>query len=153
MIAFYERHKEIIRYLFWGVATTIVSWGTYSLSTLLLKQLRVRSTVLITVAGTISWICAVLFAFMTNKAYVFDSHSWKKEVVITEMVKFISSRITTGLIEIIGVPLLVVIGLDQTILGIEGMLSKMIVSIVVIILNYIFSKRFVFKDTKEQNEK
>ncbi len=138
------KHREIIRYLFWGVMTTVVSWASYSAVSWLIAPLS-GDTVTVFIANSISWICAVLFAFFTNKVWVFGSRDWSRGVVLPELAKFISSRLATGVLEIAAVPLLVLCGLDQTIFGIEGMLAKVIVSFAVVILNYVFSKLFIFK--------
>jgi putative flippase GtrA len=58
---------------------------------------------------------------------------------------FLSARIFSGVVEIVGLPLLISIGLDQSILGIEGMVSKIAISVIVVILNYILSKILVFR--------
>ena len=133
----YHAYKEAIDYLFWGGMTTVVSWGTYSLFVLL------GASVFWGNAG--SWVCAVAFAFVTNKLWVFQSKSWAGSVVFPELGKFLSSRVATGIFEMIAVPALVAIGLNQTIFGIDGMVSKVVVSIAVIVLNYVLSKLFVFK--------
>jgi putative flippase GtrA len=100
-------------------------------------------------SNILSWVCAFLFAFITNKLWVFGSKSWKPAVCLPELGKFFSARALTGVLEIIAVPLLVSLGLNQTVLGVEGMVAKVIVSVVVVVLNYIFSKLFVFKKTLE----
>ena len=133
----YHAYKEAIDYLFWGGMTTVVSWGTYSLFVLLGAS--------IFWGNALSWVCAVLFAFVTNKLWVFQSKSWEGSVLFPELGKFLSSRVATGIFEMIAVPALVAIGLNQTIFGIDGMVSKVLVSIAVVILNYILSKLFVFK--------
>lgn len=146
------RYREPIAYLFWGGMTTLVSWGTFSLFSLLFRPVTWEFSVFgldvsaaILLANALSWICAVLFAYVTNKLWVFRSRSWAASVVWPEMLKFFSARAATGILEIIAVPLLTAAGLDQTIFGIEGLLAKIIVSIVVVILNYVFSKLFIFK--------
>lgn len=136
--ALLNRYYEMISYLFWGGCTTVVSWATYSVFSLLSGN--------VFLSNVLSWICAVLFAYVTNKLWVFRSKSWKKEVVVKEFSMFMSSRILTGILEIVLVPLFVKIGLTQTVFGIKGSASKIIVSFLVIILNYAFSKLFVFKN-------
>ena len=96
-----------------------------------------------------SWICAVLFAFVTNKIWVFDSKSWRPSVALKELGLFVVSRLISGVIEIAGVPLLIWFGIDQTIFGIEGMVAKVLISVIVVILNYVFSKLFIFKSKKK----
>ena len=132
--------------------TTIVSWGSYSFFALLFQDQKqnvhifgLQMSKVVLISNVVSWICAISFAFFTNKLWVFQSKSWKACDWIPEFGKFFSARVATGIIEILAVPLLVGIGLDQTILGIEGMAAKVIVSVLVVVLNYIFSKLFIFK--------
>lgn len=152
MIALIKKYQEIIAFLFWGVMTTIVSWGSYSIFTLLFREqgriiniLDLKMSMVVLLSNVLSWICAILFAFVTNKLWVFQSKSWKAEVFLPEFGKFCSARAFTGIFEIVGVPLLVGLGMSQTIFGIEGMAAKVLVSILVVLLNYVFSKLFVFK--------
>ncbi len=151
IIAFLKKNRELISYLFWGVMTTVVSWGSYALFVKLLSgPVRLEVRYAIAVANFLSWVCAVLFAFVTNKLWVFNSHSWKAETILPEFTKFIASRAATGLLEIVMVPLCVQLGLNQSIFGIKGGLSKIIISIVVVVLNYVLSKFMVFSS---QNKK
>jgi putative flippase GtrA len=147
-----RKYRELISYLFWGVMTTIMSWGSYSIFAILFKNqvhqfslFGIQMSVVVLLSNILSWICAFLFAFVTNKMWVFESKSWKPEVCLPEFGKFFSARALTGALEIIAVPLLVAAGLNQTIFGVEGMAAKVIVSVVVVVLNYIFSKLFIFK--------
>ena len=98
----------------------------------------------------ISWVCAVLFAFVTNKIWVFESRTGELKAVLSELWKFVAARLLTGALEWFGVPFLVYIGLNQTVFGIKGMLSKLTVSVAVVILNYVFSKIFVFGKKKSE---
>lgn len=141
----YKKYRELISYLFFGVMTTIVSWGSYAVFSLLLGGVLSDPVVISGVSNAASIIIAILFAYITNKLWVFESKSWSRSVVLPEFVKFISARALTAVVEMVGVPALVGIGLDGSVLGIEGMVSKMIVSVVVVILNYILSKLFIFK--------
>lgn len=150
--ALIKKYQEIISYLFWGGMTTIVSWGSYSLFAVLFKNqismielFGMEMSIVVLVSNILSWVCAFLFAFVTNKLWVFKSKSWKAEVCLPEFGKFFSARALTGVMEIVLVPLMVSLGLDQTIFGIEGMVAKVIVSVAVVILNYVFSKLFIFK--------
>lgn len=150
--ALIKKYQEIISYLFWGGMTTIVSWGSYSLFAVLFKNqinmielFGMEMSVVVLVSNILSWVCAFLFAFVANKLWVFKSKSWKAEVCLPEFGKFFSARALTGVMEIVLVPLMVSLGLDQTIFGIEGMVAKVIVSVAVVILNYVFSKLFIFR--------
>ncbi len=133
----YFKHKEIINYLLFGGMTTVVSWGTYSL---FVKAIGMS----VGVGNILSWICAVLFAFVTNKLFVFESKTWQPATALREFVSFIGARLATGVIEWFGVPYFSTHGLTHPLFGVKGLLAKVVVSIVVIILNYIFSKFLVF---------
>lgn len=142
----YATVLEMVRYLFWGVMTTAVSWLSYAVFAWLGSLVFFgQETLTVFVANCLSWVLAVLFAFVTNKRWVFHSRSWKREIVLPELGKFVAARVATGIIEIIAVPVLVWVGLNQTVFGIQGMVAKAVVSVVVVLLNYVFSKRFIFK--------
>ncbi|MBQ4058662.1 MAG: GtrA family protein [Lachnospiraceae bacterium] len=147
-----QQYREIISYLFWGVMTTVVSWASYSVFALVFKGqvsmvrlLGMEMSMVVLMANILSWIFAIVFAFVVNKLWVFQSKSWKKSVWIPELWKFLSARVVTGILEIVVVPLLVGMGLNQTIFGVEGMVAKVLVSVGVVLLNYVFSKLFIFR--------
>lgn len=137
--------REVFMYLVFGVLTTVVSWASYALFVKGFGKFSENSDLVINTSNVLSWIAAVLFAFVTNKLWVFDSKSWKGPVVLRELGSFVAARLATGCIEWLGVPLLVKIGVDQVILGTEGMLAKIIASVLVVIINYFFSKLLIFK--------
>lgn len=132
---------EVIRYLIMGVLTTVVSWGTYAFFAKICGWS-------ITVSNVLSWICAVVFAYLTNKVWVFHSYSWKIGFVLKEAALFVSARLITGVIEMAGVPLLVKLGMNQKVLGVKGMMAKVVVSVLVVVLNYVFSKLIIFRRKK-----
>ncbi|NCC66979.1 MAG: GtrA family protein [Clostridia bacterium] len=150
----FNKHHEIIMYCVFGVTTTLVSWGTYWLFMLILPfDFDVCVTLFgrefefvlnIVIANVISWIIAVSVAFVTNKIWVFESKSWEKRLVWGEAVTFIGGRMLTGAIEILALPLLVGLGLDQTLFGVEGFPAKILLTVCVVILNYILSKFISF---------
>lgn len=129
-------------YLIFGVATTAVNWIVY---TLCLHAV----TESITAANAAAWTAAVLFAFVTNKIFVFESREKKPLFVLAELFKFVFARAITGALEIFLPSLLVNLGLGMKIFGIKGAAAKALTSIIVIVLNYVFSKVIVFK--KGQN--
>ena len=135
------KYREIIMYLIFGVSTTLVNWIVYTL------LVSIANTD-VTPANAIAWFAAVIFAYITNKLYVFESKSWKVTVLAHEIISFFGARIASGVFEIFLPELLMKIGLDQAIFGIEGFAAKLVVSVLVIVLNYIFSKLFVFKNKK-----
>ncbi len=142
-----KKYKELITYVIFGVLTTLVNWLTY---TLLVKisPSAVNPLTWITISNAAAWVAGVLFAFITNKIWVFESRSFAPGIVAKEFISFVASRAVTGVLEVFGVPLLVRLGLNQTVFGIEGMAAKLIVSVAVVILNYVFSKLIVFRKKK-----
>lgn len=154
MKKFFIKHREIIMYLIFGVLTTVVSWGSYTVFADCLK-------LSVFIANILSWICAILFAYITNKIWVFESKSFKPKDLAKEIAAFTASRGITGVIEILLVPLLSKWGFDNLfytalsnsnitadIFFTNGIYSKIFVSVIVVILNYIFSKLIVFKKEK-----
>lgn len=138
----WTKYKEIIMYLIFGVATTVVNWAVYALT--------VKVGMNMNLGNCLAWLVAVIFAFITNKIFVFESKSMKVQILLQEFVKFIAARIVTGVIEIGGLPLLYGLGVKQSIFGIEGFAAKILVSVIVVILNYVFSKLFIFKNQKDK---
>lgn len=135
----FVKYKEIIMYLIFGVGTTVVNWVIYTVIVMLGKEVN------LTIANIIAWVGAVAFAYITNKLWVFESKSWSLEVVWKELGMFLGARIFSGIFEIGLFPVLVWLGMNQAIFGVEGMLAKVVISVLVIVLNYIFSKLLVFK--------
>lgn len=139
-------NREVFMYLVFGVLTTVVSWASYALFDRIVGKFIENNDILqASIANVLSWIAAVLFAFVTNKLWVFDSKSWKGNVVLKELGSFIAARLATGCIEWFGVPGLMTLGMDQELFGTKGMVAKIIASVLVIILNYFFSKLLIFK--------
>jgi len=130
----YKKYEEIILYLIFGVLTTVVSLLSYFIFSKLFNINYLISNI-------ISWILSVLFAFITNKLYVFKSNDKTNNKILKEIISFFSSRIFTFLIDMLMMYILV--GL----LKFNDMIIKIIVQFIVIVLNYILSKLFVFKKT------
>lgn len=139
LINIYKKYQEIINYLIIGVLTTLVSIFTYFILSLILD---INNNILFIFANIISWICAVVFAYITNKRFVFNSATFNRKEEIKLFSMFVSSRITTLLIE------LIFMFLTVKVLLLNDKISKVIAQIIVIILNYIISKIFVFKKKK-----
>ena len=140
----YGRYKELILYGVFGVLTTVVTWVSYAAFAHLGIELNI--------CNILSWVCGVSFAFITNKWYVFESRTLESAKVIREFVLFIGARIFTGVIAWVLFPILLWIGLDQVILGTEGFLAKMIVTVIEIALNWVFSKYMVFRRSHSKKE-
>ena len=126
-------------YLFFGIATTSVNFIIY---TVFVKVLQVGMTS----SNAVAWLCAVIFAFITNKLFVFESRRFDFKLLLKESVSFFGARIVSGIVEIALPTLLYNIGFDFELFGIKGFAAKAFVSVIVIILNYVFSKLFVFKN-------
>lgn len=140
----FTKYKEIIMYLIFGVGTTAVNWIIYTVIVVLGEEVN------LTLANIIAWVGAVAFAYITNKLWVFESKSWNPKIVWKELGMFLSARIFSGVFEIGLFPVLVWMGMNQSIFGVEGMLAKIVIGVLVIILNYIFSKLLVFKKKETQ---
>lgn len=134
--------KEIVTYLIFGVLTTAVNFLTYTVF------IKIYGESKVTLCNGIAWVVAVLFAFITNKLFVFESKSFVPLVLLKEFTVFIFARIFTGVLEIFLPELLMKIGLDQKLFGVEGMLAKVVVAVIVVILNYVFSKLVAFRKKK-----
>lgn len=130
------RHDEGIRYIAFGILTVLVSWGTYAVFVFLGIDLAV--------SNILSWICAVLFAFIVNKVFVFRATGSSRMRLGAELVSFFGGRILTGVIAMVLFPGLCAIGLDFVFLGVEGLFARGITSGVEIALNYLISKFVVF---------
>lgn len=161
------KYKEIIMYIIFGVLTTLVNWVVYWLMEPLLSSAMHGDQVIWTIFGKnitmsilsiflanfIAWVAGVVFAFVTNKIWVFESKSWRFGLVMKELWLFVLARLITGVLEWFGVPLLVAMGLNQPLFGAEGFVAKLIVSVVVVILNYVFSKLIIFRKKDKKKDK
>lgn len=132
----YKRYEEIINYLIFGVLTMIVSIASYLIFANTIFSSK--SDLDIQIANVLSWICAVTFAYITNRKYVFKSKAQGK-AIFKEMGSFFLARIASLIIEMASMYLLF------SIMHIDDAISKLICQVIVVILNYIFSKIFVFK--------
>ena len=120
--------NELINYTVFGILTTIVNILIYFLFTDLLLINYVISNI-------VAWFGSVLFAYITNRKWVFESEN---ENIISEMPMFYSGRVFTGVLE----TLLLIVFID--LLSLPNGFSKIFVTVLVIVLNYVFSKKIVF---------
>jgi putative flippase GtrA len=130
----YKQYAEIINYLIVGILTTIVSLGTYFIC--VHTFLNASSAIELQIANIISWIFAVLFAYITNRIFVFKSNN---KNYLKEIFNFFASRLLTLLMDMLIMFILV------TELSLSDTIGKLVSQVVVTIANYIFSKLFVFK--------
>lgn len=122
---------EVIAYAFFGVCTTIVNILVFHVCTQVIGLFYMLSNV-------IAWVISVSFAFVTNKKYVFGSEDRSKETWFKEATKFFEARIMTGLLDMVLMYVLI------SLLTVEQNISKIIVNIIVIVANYIFSRFWIF---------
>ncbi len=134
------KNREIISYLFFGVATTIINIFSYYLCARILK-------VDILISTTIAWIISVIFAYVTNKIWVFKSKVNKFREVVKEFVAFIAFRVASG-----GVDILIMF-VFVTLLEANDMYVKVLSNVLVVVLNYIASKLVIFRNKpNKENE-
>lgn len=126
-----KKYRSFIAYAFFGICTTLVNILCYRVFYFTLALPNVAATVL-------AWLLAVLFAFVTNKLWVFKSPSFAPAVLMGELMKFFVCRIATGLLDVT-VMWLAVDKMRQ-----NAMLWKVISNVVVIVLNYVASKLVIF---------
>lgn len=129
--SYYKKHKEQLLYLFFGALTTVVSIGTFTIICL--------AGIPILISNIISWFLSVLFAYITNRTWVFKS---KSANIVKELYFFAGGRMLTLAIEELNLLIFV------TLLHFNAMMVKIMAQIIVVILNYLISKMFVFKEEK-----
>lgn len=141
----YFKYKEVINYLIFGILTTVVSLAVKYL--LLFTIFDASNALELQVAVIISWIAACLFAYITNRIWVFESKSKK---IIKEMITFFVARLSTlGLEMLIMFIFVTALGLNSDIWVIVWTLVS---QVLVIIGNYILSKLIVFKNKKKEEK-
>ena len=137
----YKKNEEVINYLVMGVLATIVNIGVkYAL---LFTILNPKDAFELQLSVIISWVAAVLFAYTTNRTIVFKSES---KNVLKEFLSFVVARVITLIMEMI------IMWFFITFLKLDTNLWVIVITIfaqaLVIILNYVFSKLFIFKKEK-----
>ena len=133
MRALWEKYKGVFWYLVFGVVTTVVNIAAYHLCYEVWGVPNVPSNI-------IAWVLSVAVAFVTNKLWVFDSKSFAPVVLLPELWKFVSCRLITGVMD----TAIMWVGVD--LLGGPGTAVKIGSNVLVVVLNYIFSKLIIFKD-------
>lgn len=137
----YEKYKEIIRYLVVGALTTVVSLASYYLC--VWTFLDANDALQLQIANVLSWIAAVSFAYVTNRVFVFQS---KNKNTLKEAISFVGARVTSLLIDMGSMFVMV------TLLHLSDDVAKLIVQVIVLVLNYLLSKFFVFRRQKDAGE-
>ncbi len=163
----YKKYEEIIKYLIFGVLTTLVGWIVYFALLWALKLVfgvsgddtsSGKYIAIYTVAQVVQWVVAVLFAFFTNRKWVFTKAE-RDVPVIPQLIKFSGGRVVTFFIDYL-VTLFAAMGIAALISGstsvqlfgrewnMAEISAKVIAAVIVIVCNYVISKIFVFRDKK-----
>ncbi|MCI8654445.1 MAG: GtrA family protein [Clostridia bacterium] len=137
IIELIKKYEEILKYLIIGLLTTIVN---YIVFIILVNNAKIEMHT----SNIIAWIVSVIFAYFTNKLFVFESKSFKLKVLIKEISTFGIARILSLLLEEL------ILYIFVNLLNMNKLIIKLIANIVVIILNYILSKFIIFRKTKNK---
>lgn len=157
---YYMKYEEIIKYLFWGVMTTVVNFATFYLLIIIIGTGEGSWNALFTdfhrfgeiigdietsavgnVCNVVAVVVSIFFAYITNRSFVFKDKAHGKKAVIKEMSSFFACRIFTMVLDS------AIYWIGCTKLKIPALVVKLVSQVVVIILNYVFSKIIVFKKT------
>ncbi|CAM3139646.1 GtrA family protein [Lactiplantibacillus plajomi] len=127
----WRRYHAVLAYLFFGGLTTVVNYVVFGITNLWTPYL---------VANTIAWLLSVLFAYVTNKRWVFDAQTSTTGAVLKEVTSFFGFRLLSYFID----QLIMIIGISW--LGGNPWLVKLIDQVIIVVLNWFFSKLFIFKN-------
>lgn len=122
-------NQEFVIYVVFGVLTTLVNIVSFFL---------MRQVSSLFVSNTVAWILSIIFAYITNKIWVFKAKNWSVSIILKEFSSFVTFRLLSFLIDMLLMFLLIYLSIG------EGW-AKLVTQIVVVLLNYIFSKVFIFK--------
>ncbi len=131
--ALLEKYKAIIRYGIFGVLTTLINIVVYEAFYRYIGWSNVVSNI-------VAWVAAVLFAFITNKLWVFESKTTETRALMFEIISFFGCRLATGVLDLA----IMYVAVDE--LALNSTLMKCISNVIVIIVNYIASKLIIFKN-------
>ena len=134
---FLAQYKEIISFGIVGLIVTGVNWVTYCA---LITSLHWG----ITTCNTIAWFVSVVAAFVLNKHFVFQSKCWSPHTVLHEAVLFFAGRVFSGFVEIGLVPVLMTLGITQSVFDVDGFVAKFFAEAIAMVISYFLSKYTVF---------
>lgn len=132
------KYKEQILYLIFGILTTLVNFLAYLFFNRFLNFTPLSSNL-------IAWFISVLFAFITNKIFVFNSSDFKTSFLLKEISEFLFSRAFTGILDML------LFNYFVNNLSINDIFSKLLIGFIITILNYIISKFFIFKGDEQEH--
>lgn len=134
------KHREIIVYLIVGGLTTVVSWAAkFIWNFVFYAGTAYPNVVQNFILSVVNWVAGVAFAYPMNRRFVFQS---KNPNILSEASGFVLSRVATLILDIVMMQVLVLLGMNMYI-------ATVIVAVLVIVGNYVFSKFFVFKNKKD----
>ncbi len=133
LVGLFNKYREVIDYLFFGVLATVVNLVVYFVCADVFHWNYM-------IANALSWLAAVLFAYVTNRTWVFKSSVTGFKGIMSEMSKFVGCRVFSGVID------MAIMFVSVSLIGIPDSWAKIITQVVVVVLNYIFSKLIIFKE-------
>ena len=145
-------NRETISYLIFGILTTLVNFAVFWLMD---DWFGSSSKAVVMLNNAVAFVAAVLFAYVTNKLFVFESKSWSGKTLLREVPAFFGARLFSfGIEELLLLFSLSVVHAGDYVmklgtLSIGGVkVAKVLISVVTVVLNYVFSKLFIFKKEK-----
>lgn len=132
--SWYNKYREMINYLVFGGLTTVVNIVSFYIMDLMGINTYVNNT--------IAWVLSVIFAYVTNKVFVFESKTSNRKELTKEIGSFFAARIFSYAVDMIGMYIFV------SVMMANKMIAKIIMNVVVIVINYVFSKLFIFNQDK-----
>ena len=139
----FKKYREIILYILFGGLTTIVSFLSAGVAKWLLEAAGGSTHVVSTVSTAFSWVCAVTFAYLTNRVWVFESTARGMAAILKEAAAFYGGRVFTLLFET------AFMWVGNSLLQLDYWWTKIAANVVVLVLNYVISKLLVFRNTKQ----
>lgn len=133
----YKKHEEGINYLIFGFLAFVLNYILYFIFADAIAMHYMAATGL-------SWVLTVVFAYWTNRTFVFKSQNKEKASVVREFASFIGARVATEVLELALMYVLV------DLLTVNDKISKLVCQVIVILANYVLSKIWIFKDTSEK---
>ena len=147
-------NRETVTYVIFGVLTTLVNLVVFKGADVLFRGEHYL------VSNSIAWIVAVAFAYVTNKLFVFESKSWKLDVIKKEIPSFLGARIASYFVEQVGLWIFVELlhfdekVFDFILLKLSGKITaKLIIGVIVVVINYVLSKFIIFSKKEKPSEK
>ena len=133
----YRKHEEGINYLIFGFLAFVLNYVLYFVFASMLQMHYM-------IATAVSWVLTVVFAYWTNRNFVFKSQNKEKASVLKEFISFIGARVATEVLELV----LMYVMVDLC--SINDKISKLVCQVLVILANYVLSKIWIFKDTTKK---